>query len=138
MVTSSPGQQEVIKRCLQGEEASVDVQGVRERVLRIGRVGQVIRDGDALSASIFTVWLIGLFLVLIYFMISSLFVSISSAEGQLTAVVVTCRGGFGNTFSTIWGCCVAVYFRRASGRFVTTTRQSAYVDGQFKLWNARD
>ncbi|KAH7883427.1 armadillo-type protein, partial [Phlebopus sp. FC_14] len=32
--------QDVLKRCLQGEEVSLDFQGVRERVLRIGRIGQ--------------------------------------------------------------------------------------------------
>ncbi|KAF6761032.1 U3 snoRNP protein Utp20 [Ephemerocybe angulata] len=47
---------EVLKRCLQGEEASLDVAGVRERVLRIGRVGQVV--GDALGAEACVRWLV--------------------------------------------------------------------------------
>lgn len=53
------GQRDVIKRCLQGEEVSLDVQGVRERVLRIGRVGQVLQDGDEMGAGLCARWLIG-------------------------------------------------------------------------------
>ena len=34
-------EREVLKRCLQGE----DVHGIRERVLQIGRIGRVVRDG---------------------------------------------------------------------------------------------
>jgi len=47
---------EVVRRCLQGEEVPLDVQGVRERVLRIGRVGQVV--GDEKSADLCGRWLI--------------------------------------------------------------------------------
>ncbi|KAG5633299.1 hypothetical protein H0H81_009012, partial [Sphagnurus paluster] len=50
LLKSPAGAHEVIKRCLQGEEVSLDVQGVRERVLRIGRVGQILRDGDNVGA----------------------------------------------------------------------------------------
>lgn len=57
-MSSSQGEQEVLKRCLQGEEAPLDVQGVRERVLRIGRVGQVVKEqGD--GADICVRWLVG-------------------------------------------------------------------------------
>ncbi|KAF9524996.1 armadillo-type protein [Crepidotus variabilis] len=49
-------QVEVLKRCLQGEEVTLDVQGVRERVLRIGRVGQVV--GDDKGADLCARWLI--------------------------------------------------------------------------------
>ncbi|KAJ7494716.1 armadillo-type protein [Mycena galericulata] len=35
---------EVVKRCLAGEEVPLEVQGVRERVLRIGRVVTVVKD----------------------------------------------------------------------------------------------
>ncbi|KAF9461849.1 armadillo-type protein [Collybia nuda] len=58
LVDSPTGSHEVLKRCLQGEEVSLDVQGVRERVLRIGRVGQVLRDGDETGADICARWLI--------------------------------------------------------------------------------
>lgn len=51
------GVMEVLKRCLQGEEVSLDLQGVRERVLRIGRVGQVV--GDVRGAEVCARWLIG-------------------------------------------------------------------------------
>ena len=52
------GVMEVLKRCIQGEEVSLDLQGVRERVLRIGRVGQVV--GDVRGAEVCARWLIGL------------------------------------------------------------------------------
>ena len=48
---------EVVKRCLQAEEASINVQGVRERVVRIGRVGSVVADEQ--GADICVRWLIG-------------------------------------------------------------------------------
>jgi U3 small nucleolar RNA-associated protein 20 len=41
---AGPG--EVLKKCLQGEEVPLDAQSVRERILRIGRVSQVVRGGD--------------------------------------------------------------------------------------------
>lgn len=46
----------MLKRCLQGEEVPLDIQGVRERVLRIGRVGQVV--GDEKGADLCARWLI--------------------------------------------------------------------------------
>ena len=48
---------EVLKRCLQGEEVSLDLQGVRERVLRIGKVVPVV--GDVKGAEVCARWLIG-------------------------------------------------------------------------------
>ena len=58
IISSLGGVHEVMKRCLQGEEVSLDVQGVRERVLRIGRVVHVV--GDAESAEFCARWLIGM------------------------------------------------------------------------------
>ena len=58
LVKSSPGEPDVLKRCLQGEEVSLDVQGVRERVLRIGRIGQVIKDDEPLATDLCIRWLI--------------------------------------------------------------------------------
>lgn len=55
---SSGTERDVLKRCLQGEEVALDVHGVRERVLRIGRVGQVVRDGDERAADICARWLV--------------------------------------------------------------------------------
>ncbi|KAG6860769.1 hypothetical protein C0995_007801 [Termitomyces sp. Mi166 len=49
---------EAIGRCLKGEEVPLDVQGVRERVLRIGRVGLGVKDGDEASADVVARWLI--------------------------------------------------------------------------------
>ena len=51
----------VVKRCLQGEEASLDIQGVRERVVRIGRVSQIVADIE--GADVCMRWLIGEILV---------------------------------------------------------------------------
>lgn len=48
---------EVLKRCIQAEEASIDVQGVRERVVRIGRVGSMVADEQ--GADVCVRWLIG-------------------------------------------------------------------------------
>ncbi|KAJ7756392.1 armadillo-type protein [Mycena maculata] len=42
--TQSSDAREVVKRCLAGEEVPLQVQGVRERVLRIGRVETVVKD----------------------------------------------------------------------------------------------
>ncbi|KAK1236291.1 U3 snoRNP protein [Marasmius sp. AFHP31] len=48
---------EALLRCLQGEEIIIDVQGVRERVLRIGKVEQVLKAGDDLGADLTARWL---------------------------------------------------------------------------------
>ncbi|KAL0061427.1 U3 snoRNP protein [Marasmius tenuissimus] len=48
---------EALLRCLQGEEISIDVQGVRERVLKIGKVEQVLKAGDDLGADLSARWL---------------------------------------------------------------------------------
>ncbi|KAF9258369.1 hypothetical protein L218DRAFT_1080452 [Marasmius fiardii PR-910] len=61
---SSPGlkapqeTREALYRCLQGEEVSIDVQGVRERVLRIGKVVPLLKDGDNTGADLCGRWLL--------------------------------------------------------------------------------
>jgi hypothetical protein len=50
---------DTIKGCLQAEDVSLDVQGVRERVLRINRLGQHVQINDCLSAEICARWLTG-------------------------------------------------------------------------------
>ena len=57
-----PTTEEVYKRCLVAELVPLSVQGVRERVLRIGRVGQVVRDGDKEGAGGCVRWLLGKFI----------------------------------------------------------------------------
>jgi U3 small nucleolar RNA-associated protein 20 len=52
---------EVLHKCLQAEEVMVDVQGVRERVMRIGRISHIIKDGDDTGADIAVRWLLGVF-----------------------------------------------------------------------------
>ncbi|KAK7691383.1 hypothetical protein QCA50_004782 [Cerrena zonata] len=56
-VTLPTDSAEVVKRCLQGEEVSLDVQGARERVLRITRLGQSLQDSDSLAVDIAIRWL---------------------------------------------------------------------------------
>ncbi|KAI0644852.1 armadillo-type protein [Trametes meyenii] len=58
LVDAPPATAEVLKKVLQAEEVSVDVQGVRERVLRINRLPVVVKDDDTLGAEIATRWLI--------------------------------------------------------------------------------
>ena len=48
-----------MKKTLQAEEISIDVQGVRERVFRIGRLPIVVKDGDDVAAEVCARWLIG-------------------------------------------------------------------------------
>ncbi|KAK2463026.1 hypothetical protein APHAL10511_004681 [Amanita phalloides] len=56
LIQTSDSTTEIIQRCVQAEEVSLDIQGSRERVVRIGRVGQVVADEE--SADICTRWLI--------------------------------------------------------------------------------
>ncbi|KAI5120165.1 hypothetical protein M0805_008432 [Coniferiporia weirii] len=48
-----------IKCCLAAEAVPLSVQGVRERILCTARVGRVVQNGDARSAELCTVWLLG-------------------------------------------------------------------------------
>lgn len=58
--SSGTSTHDVIKRCLAGEEVALDVQGVRERVLRIGRISVAIKDDDHLGLDCALRWLIGM------------------------------------------------------------------------------
>ena len=60
-VEGPEGTSELLKKILQAEEVSIDVQGVRERVLRIGKLPLVVKDGDDRAAEICARWLIGEF-----------------------------------------------------------------------------
>ena len=62
IVRASEGTIELVKKALQAEEISVDVQGVRARVLRIGRLPLAVKDGDDVAADVCARWLIGVFL----------------------------------------------------------------------------
>ncbi|KAM6502751.1 Armadillo-type fold [Amanita muscaria] len=55
-VATTKSAQGVIKRCLQGEEASLDFQGMRERMVCVSRVVQIV--GDEEDADIAARWLI--------------------------------------------------------------------------------
>ena len=59
LVDVHEGTAEFLKKALQAEEVPIDVQGVRERVLRIGRLPLVVKDGDGIAAEICARWLIG-------------------------------------------------------------------------------
>ncbi|KAI0705265.1 armadillo-type protein [Cerioporus squamosus] len=58
LVDAPEGTAELLKKTLQAEEISIDVQGARERVLRIGRLPLVVKDGDQVAAEICARWLI--------------------------------------------------------------------------------
>ncbi|KAJ7066948.1 armadillo-type protein [Mycena amicta] len=52
---------DVVKRCLAGEEVPLEVQGIRERVLRIGRVEAVVKDKqrqEDVGADVCARWLV--------------------------------------------------------------------------------
>ncbi|KAH8110477.1 hypothetical protein DFH11DRAFT_1547369 [Phellopilus nigrolimitatus] len=53
--------EELIKRCLAAELTPLSVQGVRERVLHIGRVGRVVQNdkNDTKAAELCVAWLLG-------------------------------------------------------------------------------
>ncbi|KAF8623398.1 hypothetical protein AX17_007436 [Amanita inopinata Kibby_2008] len=55
-VKASNSVKDVLKRCLQGEEMSLDVQGAREKVVWIGRVAQIVVDEEC--AEICVRWLL--------------------------------------------------------------------------------
>ena len=59
LVDVPEGTSELLKKALQAEEISIDVQGARERVLRIGRLPLAVKDGDEVAAEICARWLIG-------------------------------------------------------------------------------
>lgn len=59
------GTSDVVGRCLQAEEISLDVQGVRERVLRITRLPIAVTNGDERGADVAARWLIGSFVWLL-------------------------------------------------------------------------
>lgn len=59
IVGSSAAQHDVLKACLQGEAVALDAQSARERVLRLRKVGQVLRHGDGIAAGIGARWLVG-------------------------------------------------------------------------------
>ena len=59
LVTLPEETKEALLRCLQGEQVSIDVQGVRERVLKIGKVEQVLKARDDIGADLCARWLTG-------------------------------------------------------------------------------
>lgn len=91
-----------MKRCLQGEEVPLDVQGVRERVLRIGRVVQVV--GDAQGAEFCARWLIGtcpncawdLLLTAVFLFVAQLKVNLRPLWSPAAAALSSLSQRFGN------------------------------------------
>lgn len=59
VIQGADGPAELLKKALQVEEISIDVQGVRERVLRIGRLPVAVTNGDEVAAEICARCLIG-------------------------------------------------------------------------------
>ncbi|KAI8978168.1 armadillo-type protein [Trametes punicea] len=58
LIRAPDGTCEVLRKAMQAEEVSIDVHGVRERVLRINRLPIAVKDGDELGAEICARWLI--------------------------------------------------------------------------------
>ena len=52
---------ETLKQCLQAEEVTIDVRGVRERVMRISRMNHILKEGDEIGSELAVRWLIGSF-----------------------------------------------------------------------------
>ena len=50
---------EAVKRCLTAELVPLTIQGVRERVLRIGRLSLAVEDGNQSAAKACILWLLG-------------------------------------------------------------------------------
>ena len=84
---------DLLKKTLQAEEVSIDVQGVQERVLRIGRLPVVVKDGDELAADICRRWLIGVCSRQLLAALMFKRVSGSATQGQPETVVVSCGRG---------------------------------------------
>lgn len=111
LIAAPAGLHEIMKRCLQGEEVPCDVQGSRERVLRIGRVVQVV--GDAEAADFCARWLIGTlqirFTLHIILTVNLIF---SSIESKFEAALVSCCCRPGSFVTTIWRCCLGSHILR--------------------------
>lgn len=58
LVTKTPEEREIIKRCLQCESISIDVQGSRERALWVGKLPQIVPDGQSIASDIAVSWLV--------------------------------------------------------------------------------
>ena len=89
VIQAPEGSAELLKKALQAEEISIDVQGVRERVLRIGRLPVVVKDGDEVAAEICARWLIGVS-PLIEDSVRPVLTATSPAQGQPPTPVGSC------------------------------------------------
>ncbi|KAA1470494.1 hypothetical protein DENSPDRAFT_774855 [Dentipellis sp. KUC8613] len=58
LVKASGPAQQVIKKVIQAEEISLDVQGVRERTLRMNRLQQLVSDEDSFGSELAARWLV--------------------------------------------------------------------------------
>ena len=97
------GEQDVLRRCLQGEEVSLDMTGVRDRVLRIGRVGVAVRDGEHGAADLCGRWLIGK-TTKAWFLCDRLTTNTPSpTQSQSTSFMVTGGRGFVCPCKAPWG-----------------------------------
>ena len=56
LVSSLVGKQDVLRHCLQGEEVLLVMSDVWDHVLRIGRVGVAVRDGEHGAADLCGHW----------------------------------------------------------------------------------
>jgi U3 small nucleolar RNA-associated protein 20 len=57
-IGSTPSERQLLEKLLRAEQVPLDVQGVRERTLRISRLSQFIPDGDTLVSQLCVRWLV--------------------------------------------------------------------------------
>ncbi|KAH9925892.1 armadillo-type protein [Epithele typhae] len=92
--SASPCIAEFMQKALQAEEVSIDVQGARERVLRISRLPVAVKEGDEVTAGICARWLIGM-------SISYLKVNLKPLWAPAVAALATLANRFGDIVWTL-------------------------------------
>ena len=105
----------VVDRSLAGEEVAVDVQGVRERVLRITRMNQILRDGDEPGADIAIRWLIGMLYRAQIDVYADAIANSTTKSESTTAMEAHCRGSDGD-LDEVWRAGLAATVYGATGR----------------------
>ncbi|KAI0316098.1 armadillo-type protein [Amylostereum chailletii] len=58
LVQASPAEQQLTKKIIQGEDVPLDVQGVRERILHLNRIQQVVPEGSSQGSELAVRWLV--------------------------------------------------------------------------------
>lgn len=112
--TSSTRPRELLEKCIKGESIAIGVEGVRERIVIMGRLGQSIQDDDEVSAGIAIRWLIGerpSKVILQGAPIDPICSLDSTIQSQPTTPLVTGGGGSGCALREIRRYCVGPRFQ---------------------------